>query len=151
MISLGAQTAAPFPPLLQNPIPDRRWWLTPVILATQETDQEDHGSKPAGANILQQSIWKKTITIKGLVEWLKVIALSSSPTTTKKKISIPYYIYIYACVYVSVTCVCMFIYVAYHRFISLYTYSLLISLFCYHFLCSSMASFKSLELFLTCS
>jgi hypothetical protein len=28
---------------------------------------------------------KKPITTKGLVEWLKVLALSSSPSTTKKK------------------------------------------------------------------
>jgi hypothetical protein len=35
-------------------------------------DQEDHSSKPAQAKI-------------GLVEWLKVKALSSNPSTAKKK------------------------------------------------------------------
>jgi hypothetical protein len=35
-------------------------------------DQEDHGLKPAGANSLRDPIWKKSITKKGLVEWLKV-------------------------------------------------------------------------------
>jgi hypothetical protein len=48
-------------------------------------DQEDHGSKPAQANSSQDHIWKKPITKKGLVEWLKVKALSSGPNTAKKK------------------------------------------------------------------
>jgi hypothetical protein len=39
----------------------RCWWLTHVILATQEAgrDQEDHGSKPAQANSLWDPISKK--------------------------------------------------------------------------------------------
>jgi hypothetical protein len=43
--------------------------------------QEDHGSKPAWVNSLRPYLEK------GLVEWLKVKALSSRPstTTTKKK------------------------------------------------------------------
>jgi hypothetical protein len=48
-------------------------------------DQKDRGSKPAWANGLQDPISKKTITKKGLMEWLKVQALSSNPSTTKKK------------------------------------------------------------------
>jgi hypothetical protein len=35
-------------------------------------DQEDRGFKPAQANSLRDSISEKTITKKGLVEWLKV-------------------------------------------------------------------------------
>jgi hypothetical protein len=35
-------------------------------------DQEDHGSKPAQGNSLQDPILKNTITKIGPVEWLKV-------------------------------------------------------------------------------
>jgi hypothetical protein len=48
-------------------------------------DQEDHGFKPAQAKSPQDPILKKTHHKKGLAEWLKVKALSSSPGTTKKK------------------------------------------------------------------
>jgi hypothetical protein len=48
-------------------------------------DQEDFGSKPAWAKSLQDTTSKIPITKKGLVEWLKVKVLSSSPSTTKKK------------------------------------------------------------------
>jgi hypothetical protein len=61
--------------------------LMPVILAPQEAeiDQKDHGSKPAPwANSLQDPISKKPFTKIGLVEWLKVKALSSSPSTAKQ-------------------------------------------------------------------
>jgi hypothetical protein len=34
------------------------WWLMPVILATQETDQEDRSSKRAWANSFQVPISK---------------------------------------------------------------------------------------------
>jgi hypothetical protein len=51
-------------------------------------DQEDHSSKPALANSLQDPIskWisKTSITKKRLVKWLKVEALKSSPNTAKK-------------------------------------------------------------------
>jgi hypothetical protein len=46
-------------------------------------DQEDCGSKPAQANSSQDLIFKKPITIKGLVEWLKVKALRSNLSTEK--------------------------------------------------------------------
>jgi hypothetical protein len=45
-------------------------------------DQEDQSSKPARANSFQDL--EKFFTKIGLVEWLKVKALSSSPSTTKK-------------------------------------------------------------------
>jgi hypothetical protein len=49
-------------------------------------DQEDHSSKPSWANSSEDPISKKTITKKkGFAEWLKVKALRSSPSTTKKK------------------------------------------------------------------
>jgi hypothetical protein len=41
--------------------------------------------KPAWANSSRDSILKKIHYKKGLVEWLKVKALSSNPSTTKKK------------------------------------------------------------------
>jgi hypothetical protein len=56
--------------------------VTPIFLATWEAEnQEDRGSKPAWANSSQDPISKKP----GLVEWLKVKALSSSSSTAKKK------------------------------------------------------------------
>jgi hypothetical protein len=48
-------------------------------------DQEDHGSKPIWANSSRDPTSKKPFTKIGLVEWLKVRALSSSPNTAKKK------------------------------------------------------------------
>jgi hypothetical protein len=54
-------------------------------------DQEDQGSKPARGNSSGKNpIWKNPSQKKkkkkvGLVEWLKVKALSSSPSTREKK------------------------------------------------------------------
>jgi hypothetical protein len=48
-------------------------------------EQEDCGSKPAWTNSSQDTISKKPFTKIGLVEWLKVKALSSSPSTAKKQ------------------------------------------------------------------
>jgi hypothetical protein len=47
-------------------------------------DQKDQGSKPALAQKKKKNHTKK----KGLVEWLKVLALSSNPSTGKKIIII---------------------------------------------------------------
>jgi hypothetical protein len=58
----------------------RHQWLMPVILATQ-----DCHSKPALANSSRDPISKNPITNFGLVEWLKVKALRSSLSTSKKK------------------------------------------------------------------
>jgi hypothetical protein len=49
-------------------------------------DQEDRGSKPAQANSSRRSYLEKHHHKKGLVQWLKVKALSSNPNTIKKKI-----------------------------------------------------------------
>jgi hypothetical protein len=48
-------------------------------------DQEDCGSKPAWAHTFREPILKKTPHKKGLVEWLKVKALSSSLSTENKQ------------------------------------------------------------------
>jgi hypothetical protein len=48
-------------------------------------DQEDHGSKPAWVNSSTKTYLEKPFTKIGLVEWLKVKAMSSSPSTAKKK------------------------------------------------------------------
>jgi hypothetical protein len=48
-------------------------------------DQEDLGSKPVWANGFERPYLKKTHHKKGLVEWLKVKALSSNTSTAKKK------------------------------------------------------------------
>jgi hypothetical protein len=48
-------------------------------------DQEDHGLKPVWANSSTKPYLKKPFTKTGLVEWLKIKNLSSSPSTTKKK------------------------------------------------------------------
>jgi hypothetical protein len=47
-------------------------------------DQEDYSLKLAQANSSRPYL-KKLFTKRGLVEWLKVKALSSSPSTVKKK------------------------------------------------------------------
>jgi hypothetical protein len=60
----------------------------PVILATQEAEIkriEASSSKPAWANSSARPYLEKPFTKIGLVKWLKVKALSSNPSTTKKK------------------------------------------------------------------
>jgi hypothetical protein len=68
--------------------PDSCWvpWLTPVILSTKEAEirRIEVGSQP-GQNRSRDPISKKPFTKKGLVEWLKVKALSSNPSTAKIK------------------------------------------------------------------
>jgi hypothetical protein len=46
-------------------------------------DQEDHGSKPVSSKSFMTPYLEKTHRKKGLVEWLKVKALSSNPSTAK--------------------------------------------------------------------
>jgi hypothetical protein len=48
-------------------------------------DQEDHSLKPAWASSSQDPILEKPITKIGLLEWLKMKVLSSSPSTTERK------------------------------------------------------------------
>jgi hypothetical protein len=56
-----------------------------ILLVTQEAEMRrmEVQSQPQ-ANSLWDPILKKPITKKGLVEWLKVQALSSNPSTAKK-------------------------------------------------------------------
>jgi hypothetical protein len=49
-------------------------------------DQEDCGSKPAWANSSVRPFFEKPFTKIGLVDWLKVKALSSSPSTKKRNL-----------------------------------------------------------------
>jgi hypothetical protein len=70
----------------------RNFGLEPVAHACNPSysggrDQEDLSSKTAWANSLQDPNFEKTHHKKGLVEWLKMQDLSSSPSTsnTKKK------------------------------------------------------------------
>jgi hypothetical protein len=51
-------------------------------------DQEDHGSKPAQENSFVRPYLEKPFTKIRLVEWLKVKALSSSPSTAKKNLQV---------------------------------------------------------------
>jgi hypothetical protein len=63
----------------------RRWQLTPVIPATQV--QRSGGSQfqaRPGESFVRPYL-KNTQRRKGLVEWLKVKALSSNPSTAKKR------------------------------------------------------------------
>jgi hypothetical protein len=62
-------------------------------------DQEGLGSKPAWTNSSRDSISKKTLHKKGLVEWLKVYALSSNPITSKKKKKKPNEIAVLRCLH----------------------------------------------------
>jgi hypothetical protein len=57
----------------------------PVILATQEAEIRRIAVQSQPGKIVGDPISKKPITKIGLVEWLKMKALSSNPSTTKKK------------------------------------------------------------------
>jgi hypothetical protein len=59
--------------------------LTPVILDTQEAEIRRIEVQSQPGQIIPETLSRKTFHKKGLVEWLKVKALSSSPSTTKKK------------------------------------------------------------------
>jgi hypothetical protein len=60
-------------------------WLTSVILATQEAESRRIGAGGEPKQIvLKDPVSKRPLTKKGVVEGLKVKALSSSPSTTNK-------------------------------------------------------------------
>jgi hypothetical protein len=59
---------------------DGHQWL--ISSYSRGRDREDHGLKPAQANISQDPI-SKNPSQEELAEWLKVKALSSSPSTAK--------------------------------------------------------------------
>jgi hypothetical protein len=61
-------------------------WLRPIILATQEAEIRRIAVQSQTKQIVCESLSQKYPSQKGLVEWLKVKALSSSPVPhTKKK------------------------------------------------------------------
>jgi hypothetical protein len=60
-------------------------WLTPVILTIQETEIRRITVQSQPRQIVHYTLSRKTLSQNsGLVEWLKVKTLSSSPSTTKK-------------------------------------------------------------------
>jgi hypothetical protein len=65
----------------------RRQWLTPVILKTQEAEIRRIAVRSPLVQIVPETLSRKTHHKKGLVECLKVKALSSNPSTGKKKLS----------------------------------------------------------------
>jgi hypothetical protein len=56
------------------------WWLTPVILATQEAEIQRIAIQSQPRQIIHKTISKKIYHKKGLVEWLK-----QTKTKTKKQ------------------------------------------------------------------
>jgi hypothetical protein len=76
--------------LLSNPSPNKNDdslapEITPVILATQEAEVRRIEVRSQPGQIVLGTLSRKTHHKKGLVEWLKVKALSSSHSTAKKK------------------------------------------------------------------
>jgi hypothetical protein len=62
------------------------WWLTPVIPAAQEAEIRRIAVLSQPRQIVVESLSQKNPSQKrGLVEWLKVKALSSNPDTEKQK------------------------------------------------------------------
>jgi hypothetical protein len=59
------------------------WWFTPVILTTQEAKIRKIAVRSQPRQIVCKTLFQKTLHKKRLVEWLKVKALSSSPSTAK--------------------------------------------------------------------
>jgi hypothetical protein len=60
-------------------------WLTSDILATQEAEIRRIAFQSQSRKIVSSSYSEKPFTKIRLVEWIKVKALSSSPSTTKIK------------------------------------------------------------------
>jgi hypothetical protein len=62
------------------------WWLTPVILATEEAEiRRIEVQSLSGLDPIWKILHTHTHTQVGLVEWLLVKALSSSPSTAKRE------------------------------------------------------------------
>jgi hypothetical protein len=62
-----------------------RQWLIPIILATQEAEIKRIKIQNQPREKFVRPYLKKTHHKKGLVEWLKVEVLSSSPSTRGEK------------------------------------------------------------------
>jgi hypothetical protein len=63
----------------------RHQWLTPVILATQEAEIRRISVWSQLRQIVLETYFEKTLHKKGPTEWLKVKALSSNPSTARKR------------------------------------------------------------------
>jgi hypothetical protein len=70
--------------LLQEKVLAGCRWLTPVILATPEAEIRRIKVQSQPGEIVHETLSRKYPSHKGLVEWLKVKALSSNPSTTKR-------------------------------------------------------------------
>jgi hypothetical protein len=57
-------------------------WLTPVLLTTQKAEIRRIVVPSQPRQIVSETLSRKYLPQKGLAEWLKVKALSSSPSTT---------------------------------------------------------------------
>jgi hypothetical protein len=57
---------------LKTRVPARHWWLTPVILPTQEADIRRIKLQSQPGQIVHETLsWKYPVQKKGLVKWLK--------------------------------------------------------------------------------
>jgi hypothetical protein len=76
----------PFDGLIKNKNLAGCWWLRPVILATREAEIRRISVRSQPGHIVFETLSRKKTSQKtGLVEWLKVKALSSNSSTAKKK------------------------------------------------------------------
>jgi hypothetical protein len=55
------------------------------MLATQEAEIKKITVRSQPGQIVHETLFQKTQHKKGMVEWFKMLALSSNPITTKKK------------------------------------------------------------------
>jgi hypothetical protein len=71
---------------MKNRVLSRHLWFTPVIPATQKAEIRRIAVQSQPKQIIHETLSRKKPSQKiGLVEWLKVKALSSSPSTRKKQ------------------------------------------------------------------